>query len=104
MVEKSLLIIQARVGSTRLPRKTVLPFFEGKSIFNIIIDNLIPIFPRSDIVLATTIDPSDNVLVEQAEQAELKVFRGSIDDVLSRFLGAAHEYASVPTIPFQCRS
>ena len=34
------IIIQARTGSTRLPNKMVMPFFEGKTILEILIDRI----------------------------------------------------------------
>jgi spore coat polysaccharide biosynthesis protein SpsF len=92
MTQQPWFLIQARTGSTRLPRKSVLPFFNGKSIFEIIVDNLSRPFPERNIVLATTNDPSDDELVVLAEKAGVKVFRGSVENVLQRFLHAADQF------------
>lgn len=42
-----------------------------------------------EIVLATTVDAIDDILVEFAEKDSIKVFRGSEEDVMSRAIGAA---------------
>jgi spore coat polysaccharide biosynthesis protein SpsF (cytidylyltransferase family) len=83
------IIVQARTGSTRLPRKMVLPFVDGKSLLEIILTRF-----RSNyrVILATTVHPNDDVLAEQAMSCGVEVFRGSEEDVLSRFIGAAEKY------------
>lgn len=86
---KSGLIIQARMGSTRLPGKMMMPFFEGKGIFEILVDRLTLAFPDLPVVLATTTHPNDDALVDIAEDYGLKVFRGSEENVLERFINAA---------------
>lgn len=93
MPEHPLLIIQARTGSTRLPQKTVMAFDrDDRSIFNIIVENLLAFFRHDRIVLATTTDSSDDVLAEEMMHAGLRVFRGSREDVLQRFIGAAEQF------------
>ena len=85
------IIIQARTGSTRLPNKTVLPFYEDKSVLQIIIEKL-----KSDfsipIILATTTNPSDDVLEEIATLNNIKYFRGDENNVLKRFIDCAALY------------
>ena len=85
------IIVQARYQSTRLPGKVLLDFYEGKTILEILIDNLannldIPI------VVATSVEPADDQIVNLCERKGYKYFRGSENDVLSRFIGAAKEY------------
>jgi len=60
------IVIQARTGSTRLANIMVLPFYDGKSIFQIVIETLIAVFPKEKIILATTINPKDDVLISTA--------------------------------------
>lgn len=90
----SAIIIQARTGSTRLPRKMVLPFFEGKGILEVLIERIIAADLKVPIILATTINPGDDALVEIAEKKGIKVFRGSEENVLERFIGAAEEFGA----------
>ena len=84
------LIIQARVGSTRLPNKILLPFFEQKNIISIIVEKLKSL-PNTDIVLATTTNEKDTILVDTAKSLNVKSYRGSENDVLARFICAAKQ-------------
>lgn len=81
-------IIQARMGSTRLPGKTMIRF-SGNSLLGHIIERLTYSKKISSIVVATTTSPADDPLVEWAEKNKLKYFRGSEADVLSRYYEAA---------------
>jgi spore coat polysaccharide biosynthesis protein SpsF len=81
-------IIQARMGSTRLPAK-MLSDLHGQSLFSRVVDRTRAIPGVDVVVLATTTEADDDVLVMEAERLGLAVFRGSTDDVLSRFAGAA---------------
>lgn len=89
MEEKITFIVQSRLGSTRLPNKILLPFFEGKNILSIIIDKLKSI-PDCRVILATTNNHKDDPLIDFAAAKEIPSFRGSEDDVLQRFIDAAH--------------
>lgn len=83
------IISQARMTSTRLPGK-VLMQAGGKSMLEWHIERL-----RSagyPIILATTTNVTDDPLVELADRLGVEVFRGSEDDVLSRFAGAAEKF------------
>ena len=53
-MDRPLIIIQARTGSTRLPNKMILNFYQGKTIPEIIIESLKKQFNSSRIVLATS--------------------------------------------------
>ena len=85
------LIVQARVGSTRLPNKILLPFFEQKSIISLIIEKLKSL-PNTTIVLATTTNEKDTILADTAKSLHIKSYRGSENDVLARFICAAKQY------------
>ncbi|HSD13559.1 MAG TPA: hypothetical protein VLB74_02805 [Flavobacterium sp.] len=82
-------MLQARVGSTRLPQKMVLPFFKDKTILELIIMKLQQNFPHVPIVLATSALEENDILVEIAKGLDCMVFRGSESDVLQRFIDAA---------------
>lgn len=84
------IIIQARMGSTRLPGKVMLPIL-GKPVLRHIIDRLKRCNHADVIVLATTVNKDDDVLEKLAKENNLKVFRGDEQDVLSRYYYAAKE-------------
>ena len=83
-------IIQARMTSTRLPGKVMLDLC-GKSVLEQEIRRIMQSNHEMSIIIATTTNESDNVIVEFAEKNGLKVFRGSENDVLSRYYYAAVE-------------
>lgn len=88
-------IIQARLGSTRLPQKILLPFYERKSILDLLIDKLKQVEVEDiDIILATSKNPINDSLETIAEKNHIKCFRGSEDDVLQRFIDAAEFFGS----------
>jgi len=76
-------VLQARIDSSRLPNKVVLPLFQDSPMIAIQSQRL----ARSGIEwwLATTTKKSDDLTSKWAESLGFKVFRGSVDDVLSRF-------------------
>ena len=86
------IIIQARTGSTRLPKKMILPFFDGKGILETIINRIKKANLEIPLVLATTTNSSDDVLAEIALKLQIPVFRGSENNVLDRFIKAAEKY------------
>ena len=83
-------IVQARVGSTRLPRK-VLKKICGKTILEHDIDRLKRVKNIDKIVIATTTEERDIEIVSEANRLGIKCFRGSEKDVLSRYYYAAKE-------------
>ncbi len=83
------IILQARTGSIRMPEKVILPFYEGKSILDLLIEKVQKLVVTA--VLATTVNPSDDRICELATKHNFPVFRGSENDVLDRFIQAARE-------------
>lgn len=84
-------VIQARMNSTRLPGKTLLEF-EGRSILEWVI-NAVDACPSIDnVIVATSDNPADDPVAEEATQKGAGVFRGDEDDVLGRFLGAIETF------------
>ena len=82
-------IIQARMGATRLPGKMMLSL-HGKPIIEWVVRRLSSASRLDDIVVAIPDTPNDDVLNHFiAEHLGVKVYRGSEQDVLNRFLGAA---------------
>lgn len=84
-------IIQARIGSTRLPGK-VLKKLGNKTVLEHDIDRLKRVKNIDEIVIATTNLEKDNDIVAEANRLGVKCFRGSEDDVLSRYYYAAKEH------------
>src|SRR5215470_8079514 len=83
-------IVQARMGSTRLPNK-VLKDLGGASVLDRVLHRLRRSRLIADIVVATTVEPRDNAIVEHCEQDAISVFRGSEEDVLDRYYRAAQQ-------------
>ena len=90
-------IIQARTGSTRLPRKIFLEI-QGKIILEHVVDRVKRIKNCRKIVLATTNKEQDNALEQVAEELNLSLFRGSEENVLDRFYQAAKKFEIDPII------
>lgn len=81
-------IIQARMGSTRLPGK-VLKQVMDKPLLDYQIERLQRTKMLDDIVIATTVNEQDQEIVRYCEVRSLACFRGSEEDVLSRYYEAA---------------
>ncbi len=80
--------VEARMGSSRLPGKTMMKIL-GKPMLELLIERLKRSELIDEIVIATTTNPKDIVIEELAERAGVKCFRGSEEDVLNRVLNAA---------------
>jgi spore coat polysaccharide biosynthesis protein SpsF len=85
---KIVAIIQARMGSSRLPQK-VLKDLGGASVLDRVLTRLGRSRLIEESVVATTIEPADDAIVEHCKRTGRKVFRGSEHDVLDRYYGAA---------------
>jgi len=81
-------ILQARMTSTRLPGKVMKPIL-GMPMIGRHIERLNRCESLDRIVVATSRDPSDDGLATYCESLGVRIFRGPLDDVLSRFAGAA---------------
>lgn len=83
-----LALVQARMSSSRLPGK-VLADLDGEPM---IVRQLARIAQAETVertVVVTSVDPSDDVLVEALSSRGIEVFRGALEDVLGRYLAAA---------------
>lgn len=85
---KIIATIEARMTSSRLPGKVLLQAV-GKPMLEHLINRLRAVPSLDGIVLATTVNSTDNVLEEFARQVGIGCYRGSEDDVMSRVIGAA---------------
>jgi spore coat polysaccharide biosynthesis protein SpsF len=87
---KTILITQARIGSTRLPGK-VLKEIGGKSLLQIHLDRLKKSKMISEIIVATTINEEDTLIYDKAIAWGFGASRGSELDVLDRFYQAVKD-------------
>lgn len=87
---KTILITQARIGSTRLPGK-VLKEVAGKSLLQIHLDRLQKCSRISEIIVATTTKVEDSIIYDKAIEWGLSASRGSESDVLDRFYQAVKD-------------
>ncbi|MGE5373166.1 MAG: cytidylyltransferase domain-containing protein [Solirubrobacterales bacterium] len=85
---KVALILQARMGSTRLPGKSMMDL-GGAPLLGRIMERVKRCQNVDEIVMATTQKPQDDVLAELAEQYGIAVFRGSENDLVDRYYQAA---------------
>ncbi|MBX3456254.1 MAG: NTP transferase domain-containing protein [Ferrovibrio sp.] len=85
-------VIQARMGSSRLPGKALLPL-AGKPLVWHIIDRMRRVRGVERIVLATTTDPRNDSMIDFARSEGLEVFRHPVeDDIAGRIAGAIAPY------------
>ena len=89
MGPRSVCIVQARAGSTRLPRK-VLATIGGKTVLAHVLGRAAAIPGIDQVVCATVAGPDGDAVAAIADALMVPVFRGSEQDVLARYHGAAH--------------
>lgn len=85
---KTVATIEARMTSSRLPGKVLLPA-AGKPMLEHLIERLRGVPSIDEIVLATTVNASDDTLEEFSSRMGIKCFRGDEEDVMARVIGAA---------------
>lgn len=90
MEVKTVLVTQARSGSTRLPGK-VLKEVGGKSLLQIHLERLKKCTKISEIIVATTVKEEDTIIYNQAIEWGFNASRGSELDVLDRFYQAVKD-------------
>ena len=80
-------ILQARMSSTRLPGKVLMPL-AGVPMVLRQIERLRRARQMDRLVVATSTETSDDPLVTALRAADVAVYRGSLNNVLARFIGA----------------
>lgn len=81
-------VVQARSGSTRMPNKILLPFYDDNSILDLLIEKLKQV-EGTKVIIATSINPNCDQIEEVAKNHDVDCFRGPENDVLQRFIDAA---------------
>lgn len=84
-------IIQARMGSSRLPGKVLLKLV-GKPVIQHVVERLAMSKMISKIIVATSTSKTDNVLAEFLKVNGIAFFRGDENDVLDRFYQCAQKF------------
>ncbi|MES2730216.1 MAG: acylneuraminate cytidylyltransferase, partial [Bacteroidota bacterium] len=100
---KTLTVIQARMSSSRLPGKVLLPL-AGKALICRMVERVQRAKLCGQVVVAITTDPADDVLEEICLQEGLTCFRGHPLDLLDRHYQAAVQYEAdvILKIPSDC--
>lgn len=91
MANKVVAIIQARMGSKRLPGKS-LADLAGKPLLWQVLQRVKRCRKIDEIVLATTTKKEDDVLAKLAKECGVSVFRGSENDLVDRYYQAAKKF------------
>lgn len=95
--QKTLAIVQARLGSSRLPGKVLLPL-AGRTVLWHIVNRLKSVQSIDEIVVATSDQPENRRILDYCQQNEIPTFVGSEHDVLDRFYKTALAYSAQKVI------
>lgn len=88
---KTIVIIQARMGSTRLSGKVLKPLGDS-DVLTYVTKRCLQINGVQEVIVATTSSSQDDAIATWCIEHNIKCFRGSEHDVLSRFVDCAKEY------------
>ncbi len=91
MQEKTIAVVQARMGSSRFPGKSLVKIGNW-SLIELVLERVSHSSKIDKIILATTTNQKDDVLVAHVKKLGFEVFRGSEQDVLSRFYNALSKF------------
>ena len=91
-------VIQARVGSSRLPGKVLLPLAARRNVLEYAIARCRLSRRIAEVTVATTTNLDDDEVTEVAESQGVRVYRGSEKDVLERYVGALRHFGADPVI------
>jgi len=103
MGENTVIVVQARVSSSRLPGKVMMPIL-GKSLLHRMIERLQMIKHKVLIVIATSEALSDDIIEHEANQIGIPCFRGNLNNLLDRHYQVAKKYYAdtILKIPSDC--
>ena len=92
-----LAILQGRLSSTRLPGKVLAPVL-GEPMSVRQLERLSASIEIDRLVVATSVDPSDDPLLAELERRGVTVRRGPLNDVVERFAGVVREFAPTTVV------
>lgn len=81
-------IIQARMSSTRLPGKVLMPL-AGRPVLGHVVERIRSCETIADVVVATSIDAMDDAIEAWCQSIDVSCYRGSLNDVLDRYYQAS---------------
>jgi spore coat polysaccharide biosynthesis protein SpsF len=87
------MVLQARMGSTRLPGKSMMPMC-GEPLLYRILERVSRCKRVDEVVVAIPVSEQDNILIPVCEKAGVPVFRGSEEDCLDRYYHAAKQFSA----------
>lgn len=90
-------ILQARMSSTRLPGKVLKPIL-GLPMLSRQLERLADVKQIDRLVVATSTDPSDDVIARLCAESNVACFRGSLANVLQRFYECATAYQATTVV------
>ena len=91
MNSRTVVVVQARMGSKRLPGKSMADL-AGKPLLWQFLERVKRCNKVDEIVLATTSKSQDDVLIEVANSCEVQTFRGAENDLVDRYYQAAKQF------------
>lgn len=96
-------VVQARTASTRLPGKVLMPL-ANRPLLHRMLERVLAASTPSAVVVATTLEPSDDVIETLAKKAGVGCFRGHSTDLLDRHFWAGLVFGAdvVVKIPSDC--
>jgi spore coat polysaccharide biosynthesis protein SpsF len=103
MAVKTIIVVQARMSSSRLPGKVLMPIL-GETLLHRMIERLQMIKHEAQIVIATSEEKSDDVIEQEAIKINVPCYRGSLNNLLDRHYQAAKQFGAgiVLKIPSDC--
>lgn len=86
---RTIIVVQARMQSTRLPGKVLKTFRDGSTILGRILEGLKKL--ELPVIVATSTEPVDQEIVDWCKKNDIKCNQGPENDVLARFIKVADE-------------
>ena len=90
-MNNTIILVAARLKSTRLKRK-IVKIIAGKMVIHHLIDRLSLVKNASDVVVCTSTNSQDKPIYDFCQNINVKCYRGSEDDVMGRFIGSIEHY------------
>lgn len=91
LVVKVIVVIQARMGSLRLPGKILKPLGNCENL-KYVVERCAKIYGVSQVIIATSSLPQDDIVEKWCMNNDVVYYRGSEDDVLDRYIQVANLY------------
>lgn len=103
MAEKVVIVVQARMSSSRLPGKVMLPIL-GESLLYRMIERIHMIRHKAEIIVATSQESSDDIISHESARIGVACYRGSLNNLLDRHYQAGKQFGAttVLKIPSDC--